>query len=473
MRESPRARCCREHTRAELLRRSAATAGAGLPAIEPGMPVPAGTGLDRRMFLARSAGLALAVYGAGSTGLKLFEEGIAQAGVAAPGGERVLVSVFLDGGIDSLSVLFPTGDPRYRNLRRRLALGEAAGQAFSEDARMRWHPLAAPLATLHAEGKLSIATAIGYDDPDQSHFTSRHYYEVGATDANLRTGWLGRTLDVIGSLDNPLQGLALDYSLQPSLATARVPVAAVASPTEYQFWTRNVWGDVQTRLLESLQPLAAASSGNDPVLADTRAVLGQMDGVRRQLLPFSGDDENENPGQSPVVYPNSDEEFPARLASLASMLGAGLPIRCVAMTAPGGYDTHDNQKGAFEEGLGITASSLLAFQRDLEARGLADRVLTLVWSEFGRRGKENASLGTDHGAAGLGLVMGTNVAGTMIGEFPGLANGSGLDEHGNLRATSDYRGLYASILEQWLSVDAAQVIPGAAGFARVPILKAA
>ena len=153
------------------------------------------------------------------------------------------------------------------------------------------------------------------------------------------------------------------------------------------------------------------------------------------------------------------------------MLASGLPIRCVAMSAPGSYDTHDNQKGAFEEGLGITAGSLLAFQRDLEARGLADRVLTLVWSEFGRRGKENASRGTDHGAAGLGLVLGTQAAGTMIGEFPGLANGTGLDEDGNLRATSDYRGLYASLLEQWLNVDATQVIPGAAGFARFPVLK--
>ena len=267
-----------------------------------------------------------------------------------------------------------------------------------------------------------------------------------------------------------MQGLALDHSLQPSLATTRVPVAAVASPSDYSFWTRNVWGDVETQLLESLQPLAAASSGSDPTLADARSVLGQMDGVRRQLLPFSGD-EGAGQAPSPVVYPNPEHEFPERLSSLAAMLAAGLPIRCVAMTAPGSYDTHDNQKGAFEEGLGLTASSLLAFQRDLEARGLSDRVLTLVYSEFGRRGKENASRGTDHGAAGLGLVMGTNTAGTMIGEFPGLANGTGLDEEGNLRATSDFRGLYASLLEQWLSVDAAQVIPGAAGFARVPILK--
>lgn len=471
MTQPSRARCCREHTRAELLRRSAAHAGAGLPAIEPGMPMPAGTGLDRRMFLARSAGLMLAVYGAGSLSMNLFDEGIARAGTG--GGERVLVSVFLDGGIDSLSVLFPTGDPRYRTLRNRLALAESAGQPFTEDARLRWHPLAAPLATLHAEGKLSVATSIGYDEPDQSHFTSRHYYEVGATDANLRSGWLGRTLDVIGTPDNPMQGLALDYALQPSLATTRVPVAAVASPSDYSFWTQNVWGDVQDRLLESLQPMSAARSGGDPVLGEARAVLGQMNQVRRQLEPFAEATDENGQVPSPVAYPNPSHEFSQRLATLAAMLASGLPMRCVAMTAPGAYDTHDNQQGAFEEGLAITASSLLAFQRDLEARGLADRVLTVVWSEFGRRGEENASLGTDHGAGGVGFVMGTQAAGSMIGEFPGLADGTGLDDDGNLRATSDFRSLYASIVEQWFNVDAAQVIPGAASFSRIPILKPA
>jgi uncharacterized protein (DUF1501 family) len=95
-------------------------------------------------------------------------------------------------------------------------------------------------------------------------------------------------------------------------------------------------------------------------------------------------------------------------------------------------------------------------------------VLTLVWSEFGRRAKENASDGTDHGAAGLGFVMGARAGGKMIGEFPGLAQ---LDDRGNLRATSDYRGLYSSVLEQWLGVDARGIIPGAEAFARMAVVK--
>src|SRR3954452_18495380 len=138
--------CCSEH----------AQAAAGLPAIEAGMPQPAGTGLSRRSFLLRSAALGLAVYGAGR--LPAFEAGVAQAQAAGPG--TVLLNVFLDGGVDSLSVLAPVEDAAYRRLRPQLAL--AAGRAFSEDPRLRWHPSMNALADLHAEGKVSVFPAIGY-----------------------------------------------------------------------------------------------------------------------------------------------------------------------------------------------------------------------------------------------------------------------------------------------------------------------
>ena len=172
--------------------------------------------------------------------------------------------------------------------------------------------------------------------------------------------------------------------------------------------------------------------------------------------------------KSQVNTGGEDDEFPRRLAGLAAMLGAGLPVRVVALTAPGMYDTHDDQPQELADGLKLTAESLLAFQRDLESRGLADRVLVHVWSEFGRRAKENGSNGTDHGAAGAGFLVGSRVNGQMIGEFPGLAK---LDKDGNLRATSDFRGLYGSLLEQWLGTDAEAIIPGAAKFAQPKILR--
>jgi uncharacterized protein (DUF1501 family) len=440
---------CDEFSRASLVRRAAAEAGRGLPAIEPGMPSPAGTGLDRRSFVAGAFGLALSVYGLGR--LDLFREGIAEA--AAGPAQPVLVSVFLPGGADSLSMLYPAFDPAYRKLRPTLALDAALGQPFSEDTRLHWHPSLAPLATLHGEGKVSVLPAVGYTHPDQSHFTSRHFWEVGATDARLSTGWMGRYLDRAGTKDNPLQGLSLDYQLQPSLASAKVPVASLAAPDEYTFWAPGVWGEVEERMLETFASLGAHRS--DPVLNQAAGATRQSDRLRRQLAPFAQN--SENGFGSPVPYPDVESSFPRQLSGLAAMLGANLPLRCVALTAPGEYDTHADQPQA-----------LLAFQRDLEARGLAKRVLTLVWSEFGRRGEENGSDGTDHGAAGTGFLIGTSVRGQMIGEFPGLTN---LDEDGNLKPTADFRGLYCGLLEQWLGADPTGVIPNARAFARPALLR--
>jgi uncharacterized protein (DUF1501 family) len=450
---------CDEFSRASLLRRGAAEAGRGLPAIEPGMPSPAGTGLDRRTFVAGAFGLALSVYGIGKLGV--FEEGIARA--ASGPAQSVLVSVFLPGGADSLSVLYPVLDPDYRKLRPKLALPASAGTAFAEDPRLHWHPSLKPFATLHGEGKVSVMPAVGYTHPDQSHFTSRHFWEVGATDARLATGWMGRYLDHAGTSDNPLQGLSLEDQLQPSLASAKVPVAAVAGPDDYGFWAPGVWGEVEERMLETLAPLGSRRS--DPFLNQAAKATAQSDRLRRQLVPFAAG--SQNGFGSPVTYPQSDESFPHRLAGLAAMLGAGLPLRCVALTAPGEYDTHSDQPKALADGLDLTAQSLFAFQRDLEARGLSERVLTLVWSEFGRRGEENGSDGTDHGAAGTAFLIGSRVKGQMIGEFPGLKN---LDEDGNLRPTSDFRAVYCALVEQWLGADADAVIPGARSYARPMLL---
>jgi uncharacterized protein (DUF1501 family) len=452
---------CDEFSRVALLRRGAAEAGRGLPSIEPGMPLPAGTGLDRRSFVSGAFGLALSVYGLGK--LKLFDEGIAQA--ATRPAQPVLVSVFLPGGADSLSVLAPVLDGNYRKLRPTLALPADAGPAFSEDPRLHWHPSLQPFATLHAEGKVSVMPAIGYTHPDQSHFTSRHFWEVGATDARLATGWMGRYLDHHGTKDNPLQGLSLDYQLQPSLASTRVPVASLAAPDDYSFWAPGVWGQVEDRMLDTLRPLGAHRS--DPGLNHAAKAAAQSDRLRRQLAPFANSGAN-NFG-SPVSYPDVDSGFPRQLAGLAAMLAAKLPVRCVALTAPGEYDTHSDQPRALADGLDVTARTLLAFQRDLEARGLADRVLTLVWTEFGRRGEENGSDGTDHGAAGAAFLIGARARGKMVGEFPGLANG--LDRDGNLKPTSDFRAVYCSLIEQWLGADAGGVIPGAKAFARPALVK--
>jgi uncharacterized protein (DUF1501 family) len=454
-------RCgCREFTRAELARRSLAEAGRGLPAIEPGMPAPAGTGLTRRSLLMRGGALALSVYGASLLRPQAFVEGIAQ---AAGSQGKVLVSVFLEGGIDSLSVLAPVADDTYRRMRPALRLAPGDGPAWTEDPRLQWHPAAAPLHQLHGEGKVTVLPAIGYSNADQSHFTSRHYWEVGELSVRANTGWLGRLLDVVGNDDNPLQGLSLDGSLAPSLATARVPVAATWGP-RYDLWAPGVWGEVEDLMFESFGRLGAkAESSRDDQLSGAGRVARQAASLRSQLQAFSGEIE------SPVAYPD-DEHFSESLAGLAAMLDAGMPITVASVGAPGAYDTHDEQASTLGEDLTQTCASLLAFQRDLEARGLDNRVVTLVWSEFGRRPEENgegSSAGTDHGAGGCAFLIGTAARGTMVGEWPGLGR---LDEDDNLRSTSDFRAVYSALLEQWFGVDADAVIPGAGGFARPALI---
>ena len=149
------------------------------------------------------------------------------------------------------------------------------------------------------------------------------------------------------------------------------------------------------------------------------------------------------------------------------MIARGLPLRCVALSPETQFDTHSTQASTLTPGLTMAGEAIAAFQADLEARGIADRVLIHVWSEFGRRALENGSHGTDHGAAGLSMLIGSRVTGTMIGEQPSLQH---LDANGNQRENVDFRGIYCSLLEQWFGHDAGSVIPDAHRFPRHQLL---
>jgi uncharacterized protein (DUF1501 family) len=450
-----RCNSCAEFSRSQLLQRGMARAGQGLPAIEAGMPDPAGTGLDRRTFLSRSLGAALTVYGAAALAPRALDEAIARAS-AAGRNDRVLVTIFAPGGWDSLSLLYPSGDPSYRRLRPTLALKSDEGRKFSGDSRLHWHPSFEALSHLHDHGRLTVFPAIGYYHPDQSHFTSRHFWEVGALDTRQSTGWLGRLLDVIGDEDNAMQGLSLDSSLMPSLATSRVPVATLTNPTDYGFDSHNVWDVPGVLLQEAIGSLGGLVDEAEPALTKASQTVKQADQLRRQLGRFIGDDGQAH-FNTKAKYPETD--FGRRLSGLAALLHAGFPIRAVALQAPGSYDTHSDQPGALANGAKEVADCLAAFQHDLELRRLGGRVVTLLWSEFGRRVEQNDSNGTDHGAGGIGFLMGTNVRHRMVGEFPSLARG--LDRDGNLKHNVDFRSVYASLLERWFDVDSDRILPDA------------
>ena len=382
----------------------------------------------------------------------------------------MLISIFMDGGADALSLLAPVNDARYVTLRPLLRMLPGAGPAFGGDTSLQWHPSAQGLKELWDDPGcgVAVAPAIGYDSPNQSHFTSRHFWEVGETNPMASTGWLGRYLDRVGQPDVPVQGISLDYALSPQLATSSVAVAAASNVSDYAFSAQGVWGEMQTRMRTTYGTLGTLASG-DPITAQARQAQANSAGLAHDLASVGSAAPPDG-----ANYPVAGSDFKDRLQGIARMLatvdGSGnhLPVRAITLNAAGGYDTHANQATAFSAGLLATASNLRAFWRDLELRGLSDRVVISLWSEFGRRPTENGS-GTDHGAAGAAFVIGKTVKQGLIGEFPGLAAGTGLDAYGNLRATSDFRGLYCSLLEQWYQTEAAGIIPSAASFTR-PVL---
>jgi uncharacterized protein (DUF1501 family) len=468
----PPANCCDGFTRSEAMR--AALAGGRTPnprEWDLRMPVPAGTGIDRRRLLLGAAGGLVSVYGAARLGLggRALAEGIAQAATLQSPSSPILVSIFLAGGIDALSVLAPTEDPTYRKLRPTLAVSPSQGTPFTEDPELSWGPAAVAFAQLHDAGKMVVFPGIGYADPDMSHFTSRHYWEVGAADTRLVTGWLGRYLDIAGSPTNPLQGLSMDSEMNPTLATARNPVAAIDRPESFSLWLQDVWGDVFALTLDSASSLGDAQRRSaDPAIAQVAQAASEVGVVRRALAPFRNAN-GDAAYTTPVAYPTAaTTDFPQRLAGLAAMISAGLPLRCVALTPETQFDTHASQAQTFDTGLPVIAEAIASFQADLEVRGIADRVLVHVWSEFGRRALENGGHGTDHGAAGVSMLIGTRTTGRMVGEWPALTN---LDVNGNQRENVDFRGVYCSLLEQWFGQDAAAVIPDAGRFPRYSLIQ--
>jgi hypothetical protein len=243
----------------------------------------------------------------------------------------------------------------------------------------------------------------------------------------------------------------MDGWLSPGLATASKPVAAIEG-TEYDLWAPGVWDDTQVsdEMFVTLEDIGDAHALNSEGGRKTAGrVTQQATGVRTQLSAF-GD------VTPPPAYP--DHWFGENLAGLAAMLHAGLDIRCAALSGAGGYDTHDNQDASFGEDVGVTAQALKAFQQDLEAKGLADRVITLVWSEFGRRPHENGSgdgAGTDHGAAGSAFLFGKRVRSLNVGGMPDLGD---LDEDENIKHTVDFRAVYSKLVDEWFADEPGAVI---------------
>ncbi len=439
-------------------------------------------GVSRRHFLGWGAAGGLTLYTAGAMPLQHWIEGAEEAAAAGGGKKRILVNVFLPGGLDLLDSLMPT-DQYSVYARHRGRHGRAESSDLLKGTTLSPHEALRAgqdggLAGLYEDGKVALLPGIDYANPDLSHFHSRVFWESGTITSQLTTGWLGRWLDQHGSKNNPFQGLSSGSRLSPTLLTGRSPVSSVESARVTEMKIPAVEDANRRKMMRVYGNLARPVRGDGPGREAARAAARYAQDVSDRLKPFANQGPQPPEPGSDVAhvvtvdgviggYPKGSE-FGANLEQLAFLLDKNLGVRVATVDGRADFDTHNNQAERLAEGLSDHSASLSAFQHDLQRRGLADRVLTFIWTEFGRRPTANSSGGTDHGAGGIAFVMGNRANGGIRTEYPSLRN---LDGQGNLKVTADFRGIYASLIEQWLGTSADGVIPDAGSFPRVQLVR--
>jgi uncharacterized protein (DUF1501 family) len=373
-------------------------------------------------------------------------------------GENVLVVVQLSGGNDGLNTVIPYADPAYN--RNRIALRIGREQVRKIDDYVGLHPRMEGFSKLIEGNRLAVVQGVGYPNPNRSHFesmdiwhsanpgvASKAYDPLKATTGSS-TGWLGRTLDQTRKAAGPRVGQDVPAL---HLGPNELPLALVARETAVpsfdsleSFRLQSGGGALSPR---TLRGVAAISREQSPPLTDfvRRSMLAAIDSSEKVQEALRSD-------RSPVKYPGFG--LARKLQNIARLIDAGLKTKIYYVSLDG-FDTHANQADAHAALVDELSSSVKAFIDDLAHRGHLDRVLVLSFSEFGRRVRENASAGTDHGAAAPVFLAGGKVKSGPIGKHPSLTD---LDQEGDLKFHADFRQVYATILDQWLRADSAAVL---------------
>jgi len=357
----------------------------------------------------------------------------ARALLGAEPSDRILVLVQLDGGNDGLNTVVPFGDDAYYRARPGLAIARDRVLRLG-DGPCGLHPALAALRGVWDAGALGVVQGVGYPNASRSHFTSTDVWHTGRTGPQKRwTGWIGRTLDRAGKDD--VAALYLDPGpLSLALVGERIVVPSVADAARFR-----VRGD--QNLLGGLVERPREGETLEYIRRSARQAYRASARIEAALAGDTGQDR----------YPATD--LARRLWQVARMVQADLPARVYAVRLTG-FDTHARQAPAHATLLQTLGAALGAFHKDLQTHGLAKRVLTMTYSEFGRRVGENRSLGTDHGAAAPMFLMGGGLKGGFHGKHPSLTD----LEDGDLRHHTDFRQVYATILERWLQVEAKAIL---------------
>jgi uncharacterized protein (DUF1501 family) len=431
---------------------------------------PGTAGVTRRKLLRNGVLGFAAVYGASQLSFEqVWESAVAE---AAEPMQKSLVVVYLNGGNDGLNCFVPTTPAeysKYQTLRPTIArvLGDGTGAGVGTTIMPNTGSTLAfsnklvsgtgadrngdtkGFDTLYGDGTggpgsdLAIIPAADYMPANRSHFESRDFWFAGAL-AQLQTGWLGRWLDAYGSTSNPLQAVSLDSNLSKQIRSATAPVCALEGLQGIGFGVPGVTGDINGEVGK----LAAVpfTQGND-ALARSRGMWGLTVDVANRLSSLNGG----TPGAG--YPPNSGLSQKLQLA--ATLLSAGLGTRVITIDW-GSFDTHGAQLAGQDPQLTTLSRALAAFKADLAARGVEQNVVTMVFSEFGRRLEESDSNGTDHGAGGPIMLSGSAVKGGLAGEHPGV----NVNLDGDLVVKTDFRTVYQSLIGEWLGGDPNAILPG-------------
>jgi uncharacterized protein (DUF1501 family) len=397
--------------------------------------------ISRRDFLVKSAttvavGLAVPPW----LSKMVWAEGTGQDAAAAG---RSLVVIQLTGGNDGLNTVVPYSQAAYR--ANRPTIGIPDDQVLHLTDNIGLNPVMTGMKKLYDGGQLAIVQGVGYPNPNRSHFRSMEIWQTANPERLEQEGWVGRYLDAIREgRASALTGINIGDEASEAFQSAHAAVPTIQGLANFGFaFPRTAGGDEQSAVLRKIQ-MAGSNAPYGKFLRETAAsTYESADRIRAGIQKY----------HSNVVYPKGG--LGNGLQEIAMLIAANLGTR-VYYVSNGGFDTHSAQARRQPQLLQDLSDSLQAFQQDLEQMGAADNVLTVVFSEFGRRVHENASAGTDHGTASEMFVVGKRVKGGLYGEYPSLTD---LDQ-GDLKFSTDFRSVYATVLDRWLGANSEQVLGG-------------
>jgi uncharacterized protein (DUF1501 family) len=413
----------------------------------------------RRQFIKRGAGLV-------TVGMVLPRIWLGEARAQAPDSNRKLLVIQLAGGNDTFNTLIPYTDARYHALRPVLAfkepeLKDAQGKSMLLSDRFGLHPAMTRIKDLYDQGKVAIVQGVGYPNPNLSHFLSMDIWHTAELSGLARKGWLGKYADLalVGRPGLPAAAIA-GGELPKSFFADTAVVPNIINFQLFNFIADPNYPGDYTNQINTFNAAASRNFGAGTFIDSVNKTA--FESVRGAQLV-----------QQSIGGYSSSVEYPAfnPLAvgmKMAAQLFVTMPEASLMYVQLGGFDHHSDQISHAEGQankfggqhallLNWFSEAVALFYRDMAEHGLADNMLMMQWSEFGRRPGENASFGSDHGTVGSMFVIGDPVTGGLYGDHPSLA-AAALDIAGNPRFNVDFREVYATILDRWLGVDSRSVL---------------